>query len=96
MDEDIRVMGIKLAGEVLDYIAEYCSIAYLGRVSFIGHSLGGLIIRSALPLLDKIADKMHMFMTFATPHLGYMYNSSKLVNLGMQVMKGWKKSTCLT
>ena len=42
---DIREMGIKLAGEVLDYISEYCSVAYLDRVSFIGHSLGGLIIR---------------------------------------------------
>jgi hypothetical protein len=47
-------MGIKLAGEVLEYISEYCSYQYLGRVSFIGHSLGGLIIRAALPLLYRI------------------------------------------
>jgi hypothetical protein len=96
MDDDIRVMGIKLAGEVLDYIAEYCSIAYLGRVSFIGHSLGGLIIRSALPMLDKIADKMYLFMTLATPHLGYIYKSSKLVNFGISILKNWKRSTCLS
>ena len=80
-------MGIRLAGEILDYIAEYCSVAYLDRVSFIGHSLGGLIIRCALPLLERISDKMYLFMTLGTPHLGYLYNSSKLVNLGMWSMK---------
>jgi alpha-beta hydrolase superfamily lysophospholipase len=85
-------MGQKLADEVHQYINESCPGSQLGRLSFIGHSMGGLIIRSALPHLDKYKDKFHGYLTLCSPHLGYMYKSSKLVNTGMSVMKMWKKS----
>ena len=52
------------------------------RLSFIGHSLGGLIIRAALPYLECYSSKMHLFMTFSSAHLGYM-NSSKLIETGI-------------
>ena len=68
----------------------------LSRLSFIGHSLGGLIIRAALPYLDKFKDKMHGLLTLCSPHLGYMYKSGKLFGAGMWFLKKWKKSTCLT
>ena len=51
-------------------------------MSFIGHSLGGLIIRSALEHLEKFSPKMHLYMTLSSPHLGYMYNSSKIIDAG--------------
>jgi len=54
----------------------------MDRLSFVGHSLGGLIIRSALPYLEQYASKMHLYMTLSSPHLGYMYQSSKLVDAG--------------
>lgn len=59
----------------------------LSKISFIGHSLGGLIIRSALPHLVEYKDYMHGFMTLGSPHLGYMYNSHSLINAGMWVLK---------
>lgn len=31
-----------------------------------------------------------------SPHLGYMYNSNKLFDAGMWLLKNWRKSTCLT
>ncbi len=34
-------------------------------------------------------------MSFSSPHLGYIYSSSKLINAGMWVLKQWKKSKCL-
>lgn len=52
------------------------------RLSFIGHSLGGIIIRAALPHLTEFKNKMYTFMTLSTPHLGYMYNSSSLIDAG--------------
>jgi alpha-beta hydrolase superfamily lysophospholipase len=64
-------------------------------LTFIGHSLGGLIIRAALPLLDKYKDKMYGYMSLCSPHLGYMYKSSKLFTTGMWVLKAWKKSVVL-
>ena len=84
-----------MAEEVHQYIRESCPGSQLGRLTFIGHSLGGLIIRAALPLLDKYKDKMYGYMSLCSPHLGYMYKSSKLFTTGMWVLKAWKKSVVL-
>lgn len=45
-------MGVKLANEIINFVNENCPENTLGRLSLIGHSLGGLIIRSALPKLE--------------------------------------------
>lgn len=52
--------------------------------SFIGHSLGNIIIRAALsrPELKIWASKFHTFLSLSGPHLGTAYNSSGLVNMG--------------
>lgn len=67
----------------------------MGKISFIAHSLGGLIVRAALPYLEEHADKMYNYFTLSSPHLGYMYNSSKIVDAGMWLLKTWRKSKCL-
>lgn len=93
---DIEEMGVRLAAEVEEFIEQYCPGSSLGRLSFIAHSMGGLITRSALPYLEKFKGLMTTFMTLGTPHLGYMYyNSSRLVDAGMWVLKKWKKSISL-
>jgi len=46
-------LGLNLSREVVNYVIEWCPNNSLGRLSFIGHSLGGLIIRAALPHLSK-------------------------------------------
>jgi len=94
-DTDIFEMGKRLAEEVHQYIRESCPGSQLGRLTFIGHSLGGLIIRAALPLLEKYSDKFHGFLTLCSPHLGYMYKAGKLFSTGMWVLKNWKKSVVL-
>jgi len=95
-DCDINDQGYKLAQEVFQFIRENCPGNQLSRITFIGHSMGGLIIRCALPYLDKFKDKMHGFVTLCTPHLGYMYKTSKLFSTGMWLLKKWKKSPSLT
>ena len=92
----ILEMGLKLAQEVNFMINSTFPMGdQLARISFIGHSLGGLIIRAALPYLEKYKFKMHGFMTLCSPHLGYMYKSGNLVSAGMWFLKKWKKSPCL-
>ena len=49
--------------------------------------MGGLIIRAALPYLENFSNKMHMYISFSSPHLGYMYNSSKIIDAGMWFLK---------
>jgi len=60
-------MGEKLSNEVINFISENCPENTLGRLSFVGHSLGGLIIRSALPQLEKYQEKMHTYISLSTP-----------------------------
>lgn len=84
---DIGEMGVRLAQEVMNFIGEWCPNKSLGRLSFIGHSMGGLIIRSALPYLEQYSSRMHLFMSFSSPHLGYMYNSSRIIDAGMWFLK---------
>ena len=49
-----------------------------------GHSLGGLIIRAALPKLKAYKDRMFTYMSFGTPHLGCSNNNSTLVKTGLK------------
>ena len=65
-------------------------------ISFIGHSLGGLIIRAALPHLEEFKDKFYTYISLSSPHLGYMYNTNQLFNAGMWFLKKWRGSTSLT
>jgi predicted alpha/beta superfamily hydrolase len=64
---DIAEMGEKLSNEVMNFITENCPENTLGRLSFVGHSLGGLIIRSSLPLLEKYSDKMYTYISLSSP-----------------------------
>ena len=50
-DTDNIEMGNRLATEVKNHIMEFFPPGTLQRLSFIGHSLGGVIIRAALPRL---------------------------------------------
>lgn len=92
---DIFEMGERLANEVKKYIQQYCPYSCLERISFIGHSLGGVIIRAALPHLEEFKAKFFTYISLSSPHLGYMYNSNKLFDAGMWVLKKWRKSKCL-
>ena len=61
------------------------------RISFIGHSLGGVIIRAAIPHLKEFSDRFCSFISFSSPHLGFLYGSSNLVDAGLWVMKKFMK-----
>ncbi|CDW80262.1 serine [Stylonychia lemnae] len=92
---DIFEMGVRLSQEVNSYISQYCPGSSLGKISFIAHSLGGLIVRAALPFLEEHSDKMYNYFTLSSAHLGYMFTQSKIVDAGMWLLKTWRKSKCL-
>ena len=58
--------------------------------------MGGLIVRAALPYLERLKDKFHGFVSICSPHLGYMYKTSKLFATGMWILNKWNKSTSIT
>mmetsp|Transcript_58408 Transcript_58408/g.148414 ORF Transcript_58408/g.148414 Transcript_58408/m.148414 type:complete len:810 (+) Transcript_58408:195-2624(+) len=92
---DFSEMGIRLAQEVVNYICDWCPGSALGRLSFIAHSIGGLIVRSALPLLHEYSSKMFTLLTFSTPHVGYFLKNITLFHMGLRVLQSWRQSTCL-
>ena len=57
--------------------------------------MGGLIVRASLPYLEEFSSRMHVFITLSTPHLGYMYNASKIIDAGIWFLQKWRKSCCL-
>ena len=67
------------------------------RVSFIGHSAGGLIIRRCLEEISMkpLLHKLHVYMSLATPHMGTLFAESQLVATGMWAMLKYGKSQLL-
>lgn len=61
------------------------STAY--RISFLGHSMGGLIIRSALEHLSHLRHRFYSYISISTPHLGYLYSPSNMVKMGLWFLK---------
>lgn len=76
------VMTDRLVAEILGYLEG--NNLNPRRISFVGHSLGTIIIRSALtrPQMRPLLPKLHTFLSLSGPHLGTLYNSSGLVNMG--------------
>jgi pimeloyl-ACP methyl ester carboxylesterase len=92
---DIEEMGTPLAQEVVNYICDWCPNSALGRLSFVSHSMGGLIARAALPLLREYSSKMFTFLSFSSPHLGILQDEISLFNTGFWFLKTWRKSQSL-
>ncbi|XP_048210668.1 protein FAM135A isoform X6 [Perognathus longimembris pacificus] len=92
---DFESMTDRLLDEIIQYIQIYSLT--VSKISFIGHSLGNLIIRSVLtrPRFKYYLSKLHTFLSLSGPHLGTLYNSSALVNTGLWFMQKWKKSGSL-
>lgn len=99
-------MGRRLSDEILTYMKDLCPSEMLGRISFITHSLGGLIsrnfvgencfsARAALPHLETLQEKFHTFLSLSSPHLGYIFAKNRLVDAGLWFLRKWKKSLSL-
>ncbi|KAK3558183.1 hypothetical protein QTP86_012374 [Hemibagrus guttatus] len=77
---DFDTMTDRLLDEIIQHIQLYNLT--VGRISFIGHSLGNVIIRSVLtrPRFRCYLSKLHTFLSLSGPHLGTLFNNSTLVS----------------
>jgi Putative serine esterase (DUF676) len=75
-------MTDRLVAEILYHIESYALNP--AKISFVAHSLGTIIVRSALsrPQMRPLLPRLHTFLSLSGPHLGTLYNSSGLVNMG--------------
>ncbi|KAL0225726.1 hypothetical protein P9112_013050 [Eukaryota sp. TZLM1-RC] len=67
------------------------------KISFLGHSLGAVLIRSVLssPNIQKFSKNFHTFISLAGPHLGIELNSF-LVKSGIFLMKTFTRQRSLS
>jgi hypothetical protein len=94
-DSSIIEQGYRLASEVLSFLNTYHLTDCLDRLSFIGYSMGGLVIRAAMPALRCLSGKMHVLLTISTPHLGFVDCSSKMLGAGMWLINQVKSYPAL-
>lgn len=81
--DDIDVMVKQLIEEIDTHIERYD--LKIQRISFIGHSLGNLIIRATVshPNFTQYRQLLHTYLSLSGPHLGTLFNTSGLVNMGL-------------
>lgn len=53
--------------------------------------MGGIIIRSAMKFLPNIKSNLHAYVSICSPHLGYLYSTSKLVHAGLWLINTLQK-----
>lgn len=91
---DFNTMTNRLLSEVLDYIADMPTPP--SKISFIGHSLGNIVVRSLVtrPEFAQFLPKLHLFFSICAPHLGTQFQNS-IVSMGMWAVRKWYHSTSL-
>ena len=93
----IEVQGMLVADELARYISGMDNPSSVWRISFIGHSLGTLVIRAALtlPTMKPYLDRLHSFVSLGGTHLGYTFGNNSFLSSAMWVYQRWTKSTAL-
>ncbi|XP_078434063.1 uncharacterized protein LOC144705326 isoform X2 [Wolffia australiana] len=101
--DDFREMGSRLADEVHAFIkkkiGKYTRAGGCKgiKLSFVGHSIGNIIIRSAITekVMEPYLGNLHTYMSLSGPHLGYWYSSNSLFNSGLWLLKKIKGAQCI-
>lgn len=102
--DSFQELGERLATEVASFLEEKLGTGKRSvrrtapcKLSFVGHSIGGVIIRAALctEVLKPYLQYLHTFLSISAPHLGYLYSSNSLFNSGMWILKKFKGAQCM-
>ncbi|KAK9724181.1 hypothetical protein RND81_05G054300 [Saponaria officinalis] len=100
---DFREMGNRLAKEVISFVKKktdkYSRSGGLRtiKLSFVGHSIGNVIIRTALAdsIMEPYLRFLNTYVSVSGPHLGYLYSSNSLFNSGLWLLKKLKSTQCI-
>uniref|UniRef100_A0A7N0TVR9 DUF676 domain-containing protein n=1 Tax=Kalanchoe fedtschenkoi TaxID=63787 RepID=A0A7N0TVR9_KALFE len=102
--EDFEVMGFRLAQEVIAFVklkmdsfSKKFGVIGNIKLSFVGHSIGNLIIRAALSegIMEPYLRHLYTYVSVSGPHLGYMYSSNSIFNSGLWLLKKFKNTQCI-
>jgi pimeloyl-ACP methyl ester carboxylesterase len=90
-DIDISLMGLRLADEVRLCIQRNFEEPKDAIISFVGHSMGGIIARACLARLPQFSKQFGFFFSLSTPHLGYLNGVDTKIKAGMWFMRKMNK-----
>lgn len=57
--------------------------------------MGSVIIRAALPHLEELKRIIYCFVSLSSPHVGYLYNPSSLIDAGLWLINTVQKCTSI-
>ncbi len=91
---DFNHMTDRIVQEIHEFIDDLPTPPY--KISFIGHSLGNIVIRSLVsrPEFARYQPKLHLFLSICGPHLGTKYQTG-IVSMGMWAVRKWYSSKSL-
>lgn len=91
---DFNLMTDRLLDEVLEHVRDMPTPP--SKVSFIGHSLGSIVVRSLItrPEFSSLHPKLHLYLSICGPHLGTKYQNG-IVSVGMWAVRKWYNSKSL-
>ncbi|KAJ3240967.1 hypothetical protein HDU78_002044 [Chytriomyces hyalinus] len=83
--QDIEVMADRLVSEIRAFIRE--KHLNVERMSFVCHSLGGLICRCAIqsPAMDSFRVKFDTFVSLSSPHCSLYFHSNALMTSALRM-----------
>lgn len=92
--KDFQTLGRNLVDELLTHLSK--ASREPERISFVAHSLGNIIVRTALadPRLQPWLIKLHAFLSINGPHCGVQFNRAPY-DWGLSVIQWYKKSHSL-
>lgn len=93
-ESSISVLGKNLAIEIRDFLNS-CGVLTIDKISFVAHSLGGLVVRSSFLHLPDLSDRFYTFISLATPHIGFTNHHSKMAQAGFSIFKNFGKEKIL-
>ncbi|XP_062101123.1 uncharacterized protein LOC133807022 [Humulus lupulus] len=100
---DFSEMGLRLAQEVksflkkkMDKVSRHGILSDV-KLSFVGHSIGNIILRTALAesIMEPYLRYLYTYVSISGPHLGYLYSSNSLFNSGLWLLKKFKGTRCI-
>ncbi|KAJ9514506.1 hypothetical protein QJQ45_016249, partial [Haematococcus lacustris] len=113
--DSLEAMGERLAQELSSWLLPWLRPGCrrpLSHLSFVGHSMGCLIIRYALAhpkagvcalshpvtpsFLVSVLPKLHLFLSICGPHLGQLYSGNSLLQIGAGFITAFTKGKCLS
>mmetsp|Transcript_5734 Transcript_5734/g.4927 ORF Transcript_5734/g.4927 Transcript_5734/m.4927 type:complete len:212 (-) Transcript_5734:30-665(-) len=84
-----------VAQEILTQLDKKYNSSDIGKISFICHSMGGIVARAACPYLEEYHDKFYGYLSMATPHLGIM-NAHTHIQVGTWLLEGASDYHCIS